>query len=346
MKKLLALVALMLLCGCQSRVPVLEEIIIEESIQEIVEEQQEQTPPPQKPVNEDLMLEESVDEKKNTILSAYLPLNACSDTVIDSPLLTQLDKLTVNVGCYWKADSSLEVKDTLPFILEHLKETQPDLSISCTINPKNGAAAAIDSPEERKLLVENMLAFCEKYELAGVDIDWEFPQGNEWEDFNLLIIELSEALSQTNRSLSLAFYPENVNLSEEAIKAVHSVHVMAYDQFDEQGYHSTYESAEEAIVYFTGLGFQEEQLILGIPAYGRPLSGAAQWPLYCDYAPQLADGTDLLGENYFNSPQTAARKAAFAHEKGLQGVFLYHLGCDSHDEWSLTRAIREVLDEL
>lgn len=346
MKKLLALLALVLLCGCESRAPAPEEIIIEAAPQEIVEEQKEQSPPPQKPVKEEPVVEEPVEEEKNTALTAYLPLNACSDAVLNSPLLSQLDGLTVNVGCYWKADGTLEVKDALPAVLKHLKATQPDLALSCTINPKNGAAAAIDTAEERSALMENMLAFCDSYALSGVDIDWEFPQGSEWENFSALIVELSEALSQTDRSLSLAFYPEAVNLSEEAIKAAHSIHVMAYDQFDEQGYHSTYEGAEEAIAYFTTLGFEEEQLILGIPAYGRPLSGAAQWPLYGDYAAQLADGTDLLGENYFNSPQTAVKKAQLAHEKGLQGVFLYHLGCDSQDELSLISAIRKALDEL
>ncbi len=343
MKKLLALLALTLLCGCESRLPAPQEEIIEEPIapQEIVES----LPPveesvPQEPV---IVLQE---EELPCNVTAYLPLNACNDAVLNSPLLEHLDKLTVNVGCYWKADGSLEVKENLSAALMYLKETQPHLQLSCTINPKNGAAAAIDTAEERTALVDNMLDFCDSYDLSGVDIDWEFPQGQEWEDFSALIIELSDALSQTDRSLSLAFYPEDVNLSAEAIKAVHSVHVMAYDQFDEQGYHSTYEGAEEAIAYFTALGFEEEQLVLGIPAYGRPLDGAAQWPLYCDYAPQLADGTDLLGENYFNSPQTAVKKAQFAHEKGLQGVFLYHLGCDSHDELSLTGAIRKALDEL
>lgn len=340
MKKLLALLALTLLCSCESRRAVPEKVIIEEK--ETPQEVVEVLPP--EPVKEEpaAVPEEAIPCQ----LNAYLPLNACSDAVLNSPLLTQLDGVTVNVGCYWRADATLELKERLPVVLEHLKTTQPDLKLFCTINPKNGAAAAIDSAEERSLLVENMLDFCDSYDLDGVDIDWEFPQGKEWEDFSALIVELSQALAQEDRSLSLAFYPEDVNLSAEAIKAAHSIHVMAYDQFDEEGYHSTYQSAENAIAYFTALGFEEEQLILGIPAYGRPLDAAAQWPLYCDYAAQLADGTDLLGENYFNSPQTAAKKALLAQEQGLKGVFLYHLACDSQDELSLTRAIRKALDEL
>lgn len=340
MKKLLALM-LALLCACSARAvevpqqegiedPVEAPVVEETGVEEI-----EQEEIPQEPVT----------EEEPCRLSAYLPLNAYSEDLLHSGLMEQLDSLTVNVGCYWRADGTLEIKDGLLSTLQAIETAHPDLQISCTINPKNGAAAAIDTAEERTVLVGNMLTFCEEQQLDGVDIDWEFPQDTQqWSDFSALIVELSEALSSEDRSLSLAFYPEDVNLSAEAIKAVHSVHIMAYDQFDEQGYHSTYEGAEEAITYFKSLGFAEEQLILGIPAYGRPLDGSAQWPLYCDHAAQLSDGTDLLGNNYFNSPQTAAKKAELACQQKLQGVFLYHLGCDSHDDSALTKALRDTLN--
>lgn len=341
MKKLLALLTLTLLCGCQNRMPVQQEVPIEETPapQEIVEI----LPPVE---DKEPIIVTETEEEEACMLKAYLPLSDCTEAVLNSSLLTQLDALTINVGCYWMADGTLEVKKSLPAVLNHLKETQPHLDLSCTINPKKGAAAAIDTAEERAVLVENILNFCEEYDLSGADIDWEFPQGQQWVDFSALIVELSKALTQTDRSLSLAFYPEDVNLSEEAMEAVHSIHVMAYDQFDEQGYHSTYESTEKAIDYFIALGFREEQLVLGIPAYGRPIDASLQWPYYCDYAVQLADGTDLLGNNYFNSPQTAAKKAVFAKEKNLQGVFLYHLASDAQDEYSLITAIRQALDEL
>ena len=197
--------------------------------------------------------------------------------------------------------------------------------------------------EIRQKLVQSMVDFCTEQNLAGVDIDWEFPAEDQWDEFSDLIVELSSALSSSGKRLSLAFYPEDVNLSSEAIKAIHKVNVMAYDQFDEQGRHSTYETALDSIDYFLSLGFEAEQLSLGIPAYGRPLSGEAVWPLYTDYADQLIGGINLLNDNYFNSPQLAQDKTLLARQEGLQGVFLYHLGCDSYNENSLTLACSEVL---
>ena len=277
-------------------------------------------------------------------LSAYLPHSSYSEQILNSEALSLLDELTVNTGCYWLADGSLEIKQTLPSIIDSIQTAYPDLDIYCTINPKKGGAAALMTAESRQILIRSMLDFCREYNIQGVDIDWEFPAEDQWDEFSLLITELSHALSEESRSLSLAFYPEGISLSSDAVKAIHKVNVMAYDQFDEQGRHSTYATAAKAIDYFLSIGFDAEQLCLGIPAYGRPLSGEAAWPLYMDYAEQLADGSNLLDSNYFNSPQLAQDKTLLAREEGLQGVFLYHLGCDSRNDKSLVLACSEVLE--
>ena len=69
------------------------------------------------------------------------------------------------------------------------------------------------SVESRQILIQSMTDFCQEHDLAGVDIDWEFPAEDQWDEFSELIVELSAALSKDSRSLSLAFYPEDVNLS-------------------------------------------------------------------------------------------------------------------------------------
>ena len=284
----------------------------------------------------------SLSSPKEGLLSAYLPYNAFTESMLTDGRLQTLDRLTVNVGCYWRADGSLEVKSSLSDMLSQIHDANPELEIFCTINPKAGGAAAILNKESRTVLIQNMLDFCQTHSLAGVDIDWEFPAEDQWDEFSDLIIELSQSLAESDRSLSLAFYPQDITLSPEAVTAIDTVHMMAYDQFDEQGRHSTYETAVEAIDYFLALGFDAGQLCLGIPAYGRPLSSEALWPLYNEYADQLADGTNLLGVYYFNSPQLAQDKAVLARERELQGVFFYHLGCDSADDSSLIQAVSQI----
>ena len=293
-------------------------------------------------ISEEFKISEPAQGSKK-LLSAYLPHSYYSENLLSNGSIAALDELTIHTGCYWLADGSLEVKPNLPNIIEAIQSAYPELTIYWTINPKKGGAAAIMTAEKRQVLIQSMLNFCDEYNIDGVDIDWEFPAEDQWDEFSALIVELSEALHSTNRSLSQAFYPEDINLSSEAVKAIDKVNVMAYDLFDENGCHSTYESAVKSIDYFCSIGFETSQLSLGIPAYGRPLSAEAVWPYYIDYADQLADGTNLLNGNYFNSQQLAQDKALFARESDLQGVFLYHLASDAEGELSLTTACAEVL---
>lgn len=287
--------------------------------------------------------------KETAAVSAYLPLSAYEPSMADPEYLEGLDRIIVNTGCYWQEDGSLALSDGLTDAFQALKNAAPDLSLWCTVNPRGAliregrAGASIDTPEKRAVLIDRMIALCEENGLDGVDIDWEFPEGEEWAHFSDLLAEGSAALKQAGFSLSAAFYPKDAELSPEAVKALPAVHIMAYDQFDEAGRHATYTGAQEAVRYFTQLGFRPDQLILGVPAYGRPLDGSSAWPLYRDAAEALADGANLLDDAFYNSPQLVRDKAFLARQEGLEGVFLYHLGCDlPPQDGSLRDALREA----
>lgn len=290
-----------------------------------------------------------ISSKETTAVSAYLPLSTFQPSMADPEFLAGLDRVIVNTGCYWQEDGSLTLSDGLTDAFQALKTAAPDLSLWCTVNPQGAliredrAGASIDTTEKRAALIDCFIALCEENGLDGVDIDWEFPEGQDWEHFSSLLAEGSAALKQAGFSLSAAFSPKDVELSPQAVKVLPLVHIMAYDQFDEVGYHATYTGAQEAVSYFTELGFRPDQLILGVPAYGRPLDGSAAWPLYRDNAEALSDGANLLNGAFYNSPQLAKDKVLLARQEGLEGVFLYHLGCDMpQQDGSLRAALQEA----
>lgn len=271
--------------------------------------------------------------EKEMVAVAYWPVTA----VPGEQALAYAGEATdfiLNTGCYWQEDGALAVEEALTKALAALKEIprQERPKIWCTINPKGAlirqgtAGSTIASPEKRQALTGNIASFCRENQIDGVDIDWEFPQREEWPDFSAFLVELSQELAKDGRELSAAFYPKEIYLTPQAIAAISRVNVMAYDQFDQEGRHATYQTAREAVDYFTGLGFQPQQLCLGIPAYGRPLDGSAAWPFYSEA--QLGPGENMAGNAYYNGPQLARDKAAFAAAEGMQGVVVYHLGCD------------------
>lgn len=279
--------------------------------------------------------------EKSPGLMAYLPLSAAGEELFSGGSLELLQRLTVNTGCYWQGNGSLDMDAALPGLLQRLGQEAPGLELLCTVNPRQGGAAALQSPEGRATLIQNLLDLCRAQQLDGIDIDWEFPQDEaQWQDFSALLLELGQALHGEGLLLTAAFYPEEVALSPEALQALDGVNVMAYDQFDEQGRHATYQGAQGALERFYALGCAPKQLILGLPAYGRPLDAGAQWPFYRDAAPGLTQGGNLWQGAWYNSPQLVADKCALARQEGLGGVFLYHLGCDLPAEEALSLASR------
>ena len=331
----LLLTTVLLLTGCsRSQPPAQEEETPPSSVitEEIPESEAEAEPEPE-PVPEET--------ESELLLCSYLPVVSLSEPLEDLQTnIDALDYLILNTGVYWNSEGKLEISDDFISVWETL---HGQTELWCTVNPKGElireqtAGTVLDTAEERKQLVQSIADFAAEYQLSGIDIDWEFPLETEWADFSAFLVELEGVLSSADVQLSLALYPEDISLSQQAIAALDRVHVMAYDQFDEQGFHSTLQTAQEAIDYFIDLGFAPSQLCLGIPAYGRPLDGSAQWVFYRDIDPDSMKGKNpnLVGDIYFNSPSLALQKQELAKEEKLSGVMVYQLLCDRTDQNSL-----------
>ena len=327
----LLLTAVLLLTGCsRSQPPAQEEETPPSSVitEEIPEAEAEPEPVPEETESE-------------LLLCSYLPVASLSEPLEDLQTnIDALDYLILNTGVYWNSEGKLEISDDFISVWETL---HGQTELWCTVNPKGElireqtAGTVLDTAEERKQLIQSIADFAAEYQLSGIDIDWEFPLETEWADFSAFLVELEGALSSADVQLSLALYPEDISLSQQAITALDRVHVMAYDQFDEQGFHSTLQTAQDAIDYFIDLGFAPSQLCLGIPAYGRPLDGSAQWVFYRDIDPDSMKGKNpnLVGDIYFNSPSLALQKQELAKEEKLSGVMVYQLLCDRSNQNSL-----------
>ena len=313
----------------------------------------------------DQQAEETVSAEKNApapvqeasfTLCAYLPVSSMTQGAAAvaeeyAGSIAALDYLVLNTGAYWDENGALSLSDEL---LDAIETLQGKTALWCTVNPQGAliregtAGQSIDTPQERQALAQEIAAFAEQYGLAGIDIDWEFPLDDEWEDFSTFLITLKDTLSRNSEpvALSLALYPEEIALSEEAIAALDRIHMMAYDQFDSKGFHSTMQAAEDAVAYFTALGASPQQLVLGIPAYGRPLDGSAQWVFYKDIDPESISGEnpDLVGDISFNSAATAAQKTQYALEQNLSGVMVYQLLCDRNDQDALILACANMAE--
>ena len=339
------LLSLLLLTGCiRTTSPSSEEIKLPADISSEISDEAEDSP-----IEDDLPAQPDDQPQPTSFLRlAYLPVNAVpaqTDSLLSDyrEQLAALDAVILNTGVYWNQDGELAISSEW---LQTVQTLQPTIDLWCTVNPKGAliregtAGQTIASEEQCEALAQTVADFADEYQLSGIDIDWEFPQPEEWPDVSDLLTRLHAKLG--DKTLSLALYPQPLPLSEQEASvlasAVDFVNIMAYDQFDQNGHHSTLQTAQEAVSFFRSMGFSSDQLILGIPAYGRPLDGSAQWALYRDIDPGTVSPNDpnLAGNFWFNSPQLVRQKADFAREEQLAGVMLYHLLCDRTDSESLT----------
>ncbi|AZQ60639.1 glycoside hydrolase family 18 protein [Maribacter sp. MJ134] len=122
----------------------------------------------------------------------------------------------------------------------HLK-----VMIACGGWGADGFSDMASTKENRAKFINSAVAFNRKYELDGLDIDWEYPaipaagtgaRPEDKQNFTLLMKELREALDVLEREQTLTFasagwkrYYDNIELSE-VMRYADFMNVMTYDQ--------------------------------------------------------------------------------------------------------------------
>ncbi|WP_111669422.1 glycoside hydrolase family 18 protein [Algoriphagus litoralis] len=194
-------------------------------------------------------------------------------------------------------------KDSTNFLmLQQLKARNPDLKILVSIGGwthSKGFSDAVLTEEGRKKLTDSGIDFLLKYNLDGLDFDWEYPgypgdnnpyRPEDKENFVAMLKSFREALDSvgnlngkkylsTIASGGFRGYLE-VNNMAEAQKYLDFINIMAYDFYtagdDVTGHHANLfpsgskgRSAQTTVEEHIEFGIPAEKLVLGVPFYGR-----------------------------------------------------------------------------
>jgi chitinase len=242
------------------------------------------------------------------------------------------------------ADGSLK-EIANPWILEdivrraHEKDVQVLISIGGWGTDKEFEALAA-SPETRQRFVEAVVEFVEQYDLDGADVDWEYPEANSAsaDNFTALMTELRKQLPPGKLLTAAVAVGENADgVKADVFKAVDFLNVMAYDGPGQN--HSSYEFAEEALIYWQQRGMPQDKTVLGVPFYSRP--GEVQYRnlVAANPAAAQADAIDYNGvTTYYNGLATMQQKTELAKRLG-SGIMIWTIAADTNDETSLLKAI-------
>jgi chitinase len=189
--------------------------------------------------------------------------------------------------------------------LTALREKDRSLQVLVSVGGWLGSGGFSDASltaESRRVFVQSAVAFVERYQLDGLDVDWEYPgmigAGNTFrpedkQNFTLLMKELRAALDKSGKragrrmylSLAAGASTEFLEHTEmrEVQKYVDDVNLMSYDYYEPGSYPTTGHhaplftnpadpkkiSADESVKEFEAAGVPAKKLALGMPFYGH-----------------------------------------------------------------------------
>jgi chitinase len=196
-------------------------------------------------------------------------------------------------------------------VLQGLKGHNPDLKVLVSVGgwlwSGNFSDMAL-TRESRRVFVDSVVEFVRKYQLDGLDIDWEYPGGigagnrfrpEDKQNYTALMKELRRRFDREQKQLHRRLYlsvaagasTEFVNNTElsKVQKYVDSVNLMAYDYYEPgsdaiTGHHAPLFtnpadpkkiSADRSVREFEEAGVPASKIVLGVPFYGHAWGNVA-----------------------------------------------------------------------
>ena len=193
-----------------------------------------------------------------------------------------------------------------------LKQKYPNLNVTFSVGGANeaGFSDMADNPVKRAGFIANVCDWLERYNLEGVDIDWEYPVGPSWgqsipskpadrQNYISLLQELRDAMDLLKEttgkrySLSTAVPAGSWFLQRNDVKAaseiVDSLKLMTYDYYGSWSSRTGHNaglfknprdpenmSSDISVTNYINAGIKPEKIMLGVGFYGRMWRGVSQ----------------------------------------------------------------------
>jgi chitinase len=186
-----------------------------------------------------------------------------------------------------------------------LRRENPRLAVMISVGGwlwSGGFSDIALTAKSRKVFIQSVVEFLDRYGLDGLDVDWEYPgmagaghafRSEDKENFTLLLKELRKRFDAEGKKrqrrlyLTIAAGASNEYLAhtemEDVARYVDAVNLMTYD-YDQPGvdavtgHHAPlfanpadpkHVSADGTVQAFEEAGVPAEKILLGIPFYGR-----------------------------------------------------------------------------
>ena len=295
-------------------------------------------------------------------------------TLPDVSLLTHICYAFAHIGSDY---ASLDIKNVSRLAtIAALKEKKPALKVLLSVGGWGAGNFSEMARNEntRSRFCQNCLEAVRKYNLDGIDLDWEYPTSSvagissspeDTRNFTLLLKNLREVLGN-GRLITMAS-ADNAKYVDfrSSVFYLNFVNVMSYDM-GKPPYHNaalhpsemSQMSCEEAVNLHYKAGVPYEKIVMGIPFFGRAdgkAFGGADEVDFRDISPkdyivawdekaQVPYLTDKDGRMVltYDDEKSVGLKAEFIKQKKLLGAMYWNIEADNAS-WTLSKAIASRL---
>lgn len=189
--------------------------------------------------------------------------------------------------------------------LNALKQQNPSLTVLVSVGGwlwSGNFSDAVLTEQSRRAFIDSAVAFIEKYNLDGLDIDWEYPgqigAGNRFrpedkQNYTTVLKELRERFNREEKKLHRQLYLSVATGSEPSFlehtemdkvqKYVDTVNLMAYDYYEPGDQPTTghnaplftnprdpkHVSADASVHAYELAAVPASKIVLGVPFYGH-----------------------------------------------------------------------------
>jgi chitinase len=189
--------------------------------------------------------------------------------------------------------------------LNALKPQNPSLKILVSVGGwlwSGNFSDAVLTPQSRKAFIDSAVAFVERYNLDGLDIDWEYPglagatnhfRPEDKQNYTAVLKELRARFNQEQKKLHRQLYLSVATGSDtdflghtemaKVAKYVDTINLMCYDYYEPGSEPTTganaplftnprdpkHVSANESVKDYEQAGVPASKIVLGVPFYGH-----------------------------------------------------------------------------
>ncbi len=305
---------------------------------------------------------------ENFRITAYVVADTCKDLkAFEGAHINEVTDIILFGVAEFDEQGNVNLSEDFDLCLKNLKTVIGDRDKNLYLNilgPKNQSdsddwydqmadqAQRYSNAFESGKLENNIKTVLEKNGFDGLFFDYEYPIKNKyWKTYNKFIVSLDNVLGDDYK-IGMALADWDLKQSKQARDATDFIEIMSYDNWDDDGNHSTVELAKESVKKFVNAGYDKAKLDLGVPFYARPTTQEAYWYDYKSYYKDL-DENGLYKDSEtgltfsFNTYDVIKEKTDYAIEEGLGGMMVWHWACDAEygNDKSLFAAIQQSKSE-